>query len=73
MEFGLLNAPFAQLRKDGISPVHKDYRWAIAKVQAGDPAWRNTVKDFTTFADDLFMNIQFQAISSYGDSVTVLR
>ncbi len=45
-----------------MSPLN-DYRIAIAKVQAGDGAWRQQVKKFTTFAPDMFFNQEHQDIS----------
>jgi hypothetical protein len=61
MEFGQLTAPFAELRQATL-PTHRDYRLALAKVQAGDPAWRETLRAFATFANDLFMRDQFTAV-----------
>jgi len=45
----------------GDSP--NDYRIAIANVQAGDSAWRQRVKAFTSFAPDMFFSQEYQDIS----------
>lgn len=63
LEYGLLMAPLAELaRMDQTPPVYH-YRIAVAKVQAGDSEWRRKVKKFTTFANDIFLNDEYQEIS----------
>lgn len=62
-EYGILMAPLVELARAEEPPPLMDYRVAIAKVQAGDVGWRRQVKDFTTFAQDVFFNDEYQAIS----------
>ena len=52
-EFGILIQPLEELAREVQPPSLKDYRIAIAKVQAGDNAWRKQVTEFTTFAPDI--------------------
>lgn len=63
LEFGILIQPYEELLKRPTNPVFEDYRIAVAKVSSGDPAWRKTVKEFTTFSDDLFMGEEHRVIS----------
>lgn len=62
-EFAILTQPLEELARAQQPPSLNDYRVAIAKVQAGDTAWRQLVKEFTTFAPDIFFNKEFQDIS----------
>lgn len=62
-EFGILFQPLEELANSPNTPPNRDYRIAIAKVQAGDRQWRERVKRFATFADDLFFNQEFGDIS----------
>lgn len=62
-EFGILIQPFEQLARLSGTPTLNDYRIAIAKVQSGDGAWRQKVKEFTTFALDIFFSQEHQDIS----------
>ena len=63
MEFGILLQPFDDLVRRETAPNLESYRIAIAKVQAGDRMWRQKVKEFTTFAEDIVFNDAFQDIS----------
>ena len=62
-EFGILTQPFEDLARASAPPSVDDYRLAIAKVQAGDPTWRQQVKSFAAFAPDIFFNQEYQDIS----------
>ncbi len=62
-EFGILIQPLEEIARAEQPPSLDAYRFAIAKVQAGDGAWRKNVKEFTTFAPDLYFNQEYQAIS----------
>ena len=62
-EFGILIQPLEELARAEQPPSLNDYRVAIAKVQAGDSAWRQQVKEFTTFAPDIFFSQEHQDIS----------
>ena len=62
-EFGILVQPFEDLTRADQPPSLSDYRIAIAKVQAGDSQWRQQVKQFTTFANDIVFNQEYQDIS----------
>ena len=62
-EFGILIQPLETSAKAFDTPSVADYRIAVAKVQSGDPTWRQTVRAFTTFAPDIFFNQEFQDIS----------
>ena len=62
-EFGILIQPLEELARAEQPPWLNDYRIAIAKVQAGDGAWRQRVKEFTTFAPDIFFSQEHQDIS----------
>lgn len=62
-DFGILIQPFEELARDSGLPSISDYRVAIAKVRSGDPEWRKQVREFTTFAPDLFLNQEFQHLS----------
>ena len=61
--FAILLQPFEDLSKGSFPPALRDYRIAIAKVYAGDNAWRQQVKQFTTFANDVSFNQEYQDIS----------
>lgn len=62
-EFGILIQPLEELARAERQPSANDHRVAIAKVQAGDGAWRQRVKEFTTFASDIFFSQEYQDIS----------
>ena len=62
-EIAILLQPLEELARAEDPPSTRDLRIAIAKVQAGDNAWRQHVKDFTTFAPDIFFSQQHQDIS----------
>jgi len=62
-EFAILLQPFHDLIMSSQPPPVGDYRTAIAMVQGGDAQWRNTVKEFTTFAEDLVYKKEQNAIS----------
>ena len=62
-EFGILIQPFEDLAKANQPPSLSDYREAIAKVQAGDSQWRQQVRQFTTFANDIVFDQEYQDIS----------
>jgi hypothetical protein len=62
-EFGILIQPLDAAAKASHTPSIAEYRIAVAKVRSGDPAWRQTVKVFTTFAPDIVFNQEFQDIS----------
>ncbi len=62
-EFGILIQPFEDLARAEQPPALNAYRIAIAKVQAGDSAWRQQVKSFTTFGPDMFFSQEHQDIS----------
>ena len=62
-ECGILIQPFEDLARAERPPSLNDYRIAIAKVQAGDGAWRQQVKCFTTIATDIFFSQEHQDIS----------
>ncbi len=62
-EFGILIQPLEELARAEQPPSLNDYRIAIAKVQAGDGAWRQQVREFTKFAPDIFFSQEHQDIS----------
>ena len=62
-EFGILIQPLEELARAEQPPFVDEYRIAIAKVQAGDSAWRIQVREFTTIAPDIMFNREFQDIS----------
>ncbi len=62
-EFGILIQPLEELARAEQQPSPGAYRIAIAKVQAGEGAWRKEVKEFTTFAPDIFFSQQYNDIS----------
>lgn len=62
-EFGILIQPFEDLARAEQPPSLDAYRIAVAKVQAGDGAWRRQVKSYTTFASDMFFSQEHQDIS----------
>lgn len=62
-EFGILIQPLEELARAEQPPSLHDCRLAIAKVQAGDALWRPQVREFTTFAPDIFFNQEYQEIS----------
>ncbi len=62
-EFGILIQPIEDLARAKQLPLQNDYRIAIAKVQAGDRAWRQQVKEFITFTPDIIFNEEYRDIS----------
>lgn len=62
-ELGLLLQPIVELAERAAPPSPNDYRVAIAKVQSGDGRWRQSVREFTTFAPDVVFNNEYQEIS----------
>ncbi len=62
-EFGILMQPFEELAKRNVPPVLHDYRLAIAKVLAGDNAWRGAAKQFATFAHDVVFMSEWSDIA----------
>lgn len=62
-ELGLLLQPLESLVRAACPPTVGEYRLAVAKVRAGDGAWRNRVRAFTTFAPDIFLLDEFQSIA----------
>lgn len=67
MELGILIQPFVELINAKSHPTISQYRVACAKVQSGDAAWRQTVRTFASFADDVFMNVEYQKISHVNE------
>ena len=63
LEFGILIQPLVELSKRSQAPSEAEHRTAIAKVFNGDAAWRKSVRELCTFADDVFFNREFQDIS----------
>ena len=53
LEFGILIQPFDDLVQRDTVPNLDEYRIAIAKVYAGDSAWRKSAREFSTFAQDI--------------------
>lgn len=53
MEFGILIQPFDDLARKGSPPTKDEYAIAIAKVIAGIESWTKSVKEFTTFSNDI--------------------
>ena len=66
-EFGILIQPLEDLSRAAQPPPLSDYRIAIAKVHAGDAAWRQTVNAFTTFARDIVFSQEYQDISHVSE------
>lgn len=62
-EFGILIQPLEDLARSEQPPSLSDLRIAIAKVLAGDGAWRQQVKQFTTFTSDIFFSQEYRDIS----------
>jgi len=62
-EFGILIQPLEELARAQKSSSLYDYRIAIAKVQAGQHAWRKQVRQFTTFAPEVVFEQEYQYIS----------
>lgn len=52
-QFGILISPLEELAVMRPAPTRDQYSIAIARVQAGDAHWRQNVKSFATFADDI--------------------
>jgi len=71
-EFGILFQPFYELALKEKAPNIKSYRMAIAKVQAGDSRWRQTVMEFTTFAQDITFVDEFNEISHVPERFRIL-
>jgi len=67
MELGVLIQPFAELLESKDLPDIGRYRIACAKIQSGDAAWRTSVRELATFANDIFMNAEFQKISHVNE------
>lgn len=67
LEYGILIQPLMDLVKATTPSDIKEYRVALAKIQSGDSAWRLGVKQFASFADDLFFNKEFQEISHVNE------
>lgn len=63
MELGILIQPIVDLMGAEAAPEISQYRVACAKVQAGDAAWRSSVRKLASFAPDIFMNTEFQKTS----------
>lgn len=63
LEFGILIQPIAEIAKRQQAPSEAEHRTALAKVGAGDAAWRHSVRELCTFAYDVFFNNEFQEIS----------
>ena len=66
-EFGILMQPLEDLLTDAQTHNIDAYRIAIAKVQSGDASWRTSVRQFATFAQDVFFNAEFQDISHVAE------
>ncbi len=62
-EFAILIQPLEDLARAAQSLSVNHCRIAIAKVQAGDGAWRQLVRQFTTFAPDIFLSQEYNDIS----------
>jgi hypothetical protein len=62
-EFGILMQPLEELARKEQQPTPSNLRVAIAKVQAGDSAWRQHVKQFTTFTSDIFFSQEHRDIA----------
>ena len=60
-EFGILMQPLEDLARAEQPPSLDDYRIAIAKVQGGERAWRQQVRQLTQFASDISF------VNAYGD------
>lgn len=71
-EFGILFQPFYELALKENAPNLKSYRMAIAKVQAGDGRWRQTVMEFTTFAQDITFVDEYNEISHVPERFRML-
>lgn len=67
MELGVLIQPFSELLESKDLPNIGRYRVACAKIQSGDAAWRKTARELATFANDIFMNAEFQKISHVNE------
>ena len=62
LEFGILIQPFVELVGLETAPHIYKYRIAGAKVHAGDHEWRQTAKEYCTFADDVIMSSELNKI-----------
>lgn len=62
-ELGILLQPLKELIGRTAPLTIDDYRIACAKVQSGDPLWRRTVDEFTTFSRDLKFSAEYNEIS----------
>lgn len=63
LEFGILIQPFDDLAQRDTPPNLNEYRIAIAKVHAGDNTWRRSVREFSTFAQDIVFEKEYNDIS----------
>ena len=63
MEFGILIQPYVELANSSGQPKSEDYSLAIARVQAGESPWRQTVKRYCILSDDVLMVDEFNKIS----------
>lgn len=66
-EFGILIQPYVELQDKRTPPTVGEYRIAVAKVSSGDANWRLGVREYATFADDLFLNEEFQQLSHVAE------
>ncbi len=62
LEFGILIAPYADLAQGTAIPEINEYRKAVAKVQGGIDKWLIGVKEFTTFAQDISFQREYQSL-----------
>ena len=61
--FGRLMAPASNLAAAATPPAVDAYRAARAKIDSGDPLWREMVRSLVTFAPDVVMTAEFTATS----------
>lgn len=66
-EFGILMQPLEELASAEEPSTVDEYRIAIAKIRAGDGAWRELVREFATFAPDIFFHPEYNVISHVPD------
>lgn len=67
MELGILIQPFVELAGSQIPAPTGSYRIASAKVYAGDGEWRQSAKSLCNFANDIFLQSEFQKISHVNE------